>query len=206
MTNTYIPANQEAAEKVTSMLKKQRLFGDVDQFIQLYNEGIINVRKEEIKEIAKEISNSYLNVFIQRDKLYVKSSEETYVEKSLYVLNEWKIVAALKRIANDIVADGNPSDTKLIFFGDKTNSGYVYLEKEVDEFSELTREDLVRYDAAERLTTSSTVIPSNVFLRPLIKEHETFEDAGYIEAYDLINIDDSWLKDVSDTIDIVLEQ
>lgn len=201
MNEVYIPVNDESENKINALLQKQRIFGSVDQFIHLYNEGIINVNKEEVKEIAREIESSYQNIILQRNKLYVKSAEETYVERSMLFLSAWSTVAALKRIANEIVNDNDDFNTKLILLED--NPGYIYLEPELENsWDPVDVKALERYDAAERLTTSKTAIPSNIILSGMIKDYDKVDGAGYIEAEDLINLDDSFIKDIHETIKI----
>lgn len=204
MSNIYIPVNKEAEEKVKQLIEKQRLFGDVDQFIHLYNEAFINVNKKEIKDLANMIASSYSNVILQRNKLFVKSADETYVDKALFILESWKLILAMKRVAEDIIADDNPIETKLVFFSDKSKTGYVYLEGEPNEEGEITEDSFYKYEAAERLTTSETAIPSNIYLKPLIKLYDGIEDAYYIEAYQLINLDSSFIKEIDNIINNVV--
>lgn len=199
MNEVYIPVNEDSEDKINGLLKKQRLFGSVDQFIHLYNEGIINVNKNEIKEIAKEIEASYQNIILQRNKLYVKSAEETYVERAMLFLSAWTTVAALKRIATEMVEENSDFSTKLIF--QEGQPGYVYLEPEgLNDWEVAEVGDLERYDAAERLTTSKNAIPSNIILSGLIKDYGDTGTMGYISAEDLINIDDSFVKEIHEII------
>lgn len=200
MENIYIPVNQEAKNRVEHLINKQKIFGSIDQFILLFNEGFINVKKNEIKEIANEISNSYLNVVLQRDKLYVKSAQETYIDKALLVLNSWKIISALKRIATDLANDESSEETKMIFV--ENQPGYVFLEDDIDEDPDTgeVKVTLVKYEAAERLTTKNEDIASNVFLQPLLHDYEDAENAGYVLAKDLIHLDDSFLSDINNII------
>lgn len=206
MTNSYIPVNQEAENQVKELISKQRIFGDVDQFIHLYNEAFINVNKKEIKDLANLIANSYSNVILQRNKLFVKSADETYVDKALFILESWKLILAMKRVAEDIIADDNPVETKLVFFTDKSRTGYVYLEGELDEEGNITEESFDRYEAAERLTTSETAIPSNIYLKPFIKIYDEIEGAYYIEAYQLINLDTEFIKEINRIIDNAVQK
>lgn len=201
MNNTYIPVNEQAEREVRELIEKQRIFGDVDQFIHLYNEGFINVNKKEIKDLAAKIASSYSNVMLQRNKLFVKSADETYVNKALFVLESWKMILAIKRVAEDIIADDNPVETKLVFFADKSRAGYVFLEGDTDEEGNITDESFVRYEAAERLTTSETAIPSNIYLKPLIQVYEEVKDAYYIDAYQLVNLDTSFISEINSIVE-----
>lgn len=202
MTN-YIAINQEAEDKVQASLKKQRIFSDVDQFILLYNQGIINVNKDEIKDLADLIAESYSNVILQRRKFYVQSKEETYIKNALFVLENWAIVESLKRIAETLINEGFDTDTKLVFFEDKDKAGIVYLEGELNEDGSITENSFEKYEYAEKLNINANSLASNVFLQPLINDYdqEGLNNVAYINAFDLINLDDNFAIKINDLIE-----
>lgn len=197
--NFYIAVTPEAEQEVQAALANQPFISDRDHFIALYNQGVINVSNTSIDSIAKIIAASYSNVILQNKKFYVSSAQETYVQKALFVLESWQLVLTLKRIASDIVDDDLPVNTKLVFFDDKP--GQVYLEGEPNEDGEITPESFLKYDAAERFTTSKKTLPSNILLKNKIQIYDGLEGAVYIEAFDLINIDSTFIDEINESID-----
>ena len=131
MNNFYIAVDENAEDRVNTALKGQPFIANKDQFISLYNQGVINVSNPSITKIASIINEGYSNVILQNKKFYVSSAQETYIDKALFVLDNWKLILTLKRIANDIVNDDRPADTKLIFFESKP--GQVFLETDLEE-------------------------------------------------------------------------
>jgi len=199
MTNKrfYIPVNEEVEEEVNEALRGQTFIADRDSFIALYNQGVINTNNPTIEAIAKTIAASYTNVILQNKKFYVSSAQETYAEKAIFVLNTWKLVLTLKRIANDIINEGLPLDTKLVF--NLNHPGSVFLE-EFDPEAEETH--LVKYEAAERFTTKKDDIVRNILLRDKIQLIDENDDEKYfILAQDLIAIDSSFIDDINTAVD-----
>lgn len=194
----YILVNEQAGEQVKAAIEKQRIFGSVDQFILLYNEEVINTKKKEIKDIASLIEKSYSNVILQKNKFYVKSKEETYLDQEVFVLNAFKVVAALKRIAQNIIDDGYESDTKLILLDKKP--GVVLIES-LDE-DDNSPQGLEQYPAAEQIVKNNKEIASNPFLINLINDYgyEDDDKGAYFNVYDLVNIDTSFIENIHQII------
>lgn len=201
MNNFYIAVDENAEDRVNTALKGQPFIANKDQFISLYNQGVINVSNPSITKIASIINEGYSNVILQNKKFYVSSAQETYIDKALFVLANWKLILTLKRIANDIVNDDRPADTKLIFFESKP--GQVFLETDLEEDETRTIESFVKYDAAERFTSSKKAIFSNLLLKDKIQIYEELEDDNifYIEAYDLIEIDSTFIEEINNIVD-----
>lgn len=195
MAFNYIPVNEAAQERVENEIKKQGIFGNLDQFILLYNQGFINVSKKEIKELADLIAASYSNIVLQNRKFFVRSAQETYVDQAIFVLNHFSIILAMKRIANELVEDGHDVSEKMVFFS--SNPGFVFTEVHGED-GEVTYE---KYEAAERLTSSKNTIPSNVYLQPLMKDLAGTEDGYYIPLYELVNLDTSFIDLIHESIE-----
>lgn len=201
MEQTYIPASLEAQEQVNKLISKQRFITDLDQFILLYNEGVINVNNPEINDLAKLIAESYTNVTLQSRKLYVRSAKEAYVSKAIFVLESWKTALTLKRIAEDMIDDGLEVDTKLVFFMDKP--GQVFVEDLADD-GEI---NFKRYDSAEKFTNSKKAVVNNIIIKELISLYSAdSEEIYFIKAYDLINLDTDLVDKVNDAIESTLSK
>lgn len=134
MNNNYIKANNDFADKAAKKLQKQHLPVDLDTFINLFNQGLINTRNPSIKEIVDLITSGYMNVASQSNRIYVKSKTETIIEQSSFLLKQYRFVAILKRIANEMLSEDYPANTKLILKHD--NPGFLFLEPSVDDLSD----------------------------------------------------------------------
>lgn len=194
MNDEFIVSNQDIADKVESKLKKQGIFSNIDQFILLFNQKFINTSKPEIKELSKLIPQAYENIILKNNHFYVTTKTEGALKNSLYVLEQWKLVLALKRIASSIIDDNDSEDVKVIL--DNKNPGIIYVEKVVDDDVKLEK-----YDNAEKITGSKTAIPSNPFIQSLIHDYGDDENKAYFVARDLKSIDTSFIDEVNDTVE-----
>ena len=198
MNDEFVVSNQELVDEVQSKLKKQGIFSNIDQFILLFNQKFINTSKPEIKDLAKLIAQAYENVLFKNNHLYITSKTEGALKNSLYVLNEWKIVLALKRVASSLIEDGNEDNTKMIL--DDKNPGFIFIEHvENDDVT------LEKYNDAEKITTSKDTIPSNPFINSLIHDYGEDDHKGYFIAKDLVNIDTSFVDTVNKVVDDFLK-
>lgn len=137
----FIESNHAYAEKAKLKLRKQHLPADIETFINLFNQGLINTRNDSVKDIVKLITSGYGNVASQGNKIYVKSEDETVIEQTDFFLKQYKLVATLKRIAGEMLEADYSADTKLIIKAQ--NPGFIYLEPDVDDMFESDDEDAI---------------------------------------------------------------
>lgn len=164
MDNNYIKANNDFADKATKKLQKQHLPVDLDTFINLFNQGLINTRNPSIKEIVDLLTSGYMNVASQSNRIYVKSKTETIIEQSSFLLKQYRFVAILKRIANEMLSEDYPANTKLILKHD--NPGFLFLEPSVDDLS----------DNSDPEDNQNTDENHDGFMPPLPSLHDDNED------------------------------
>lgn len=193
----YIPASEEAKEIIDKELKKYKVFNSIDDFIHLYNERFINIKNDSVKELAQKIVELYINIFIQNEKFYVKSVDEALLDQTLFILDSWQIVLKLKRIAETLIDDDFPLDTRLYFL--EGDQGYVSLKNdEIDPENRSIETDFSRYMEAERFSRKNDVVYKNVLLRNLLKEDYDYPHSFYITAEELIEMNSNFLKEVNE--------
>lgn len=166
MDNNYIKANNDFADKATKKLQKQHLPVDLDTFINLFNQGLINTRNPSIKEIVDLLTSGYMNVASQSNRIYVKSKTETIIEQSSFLLKQYRFVAILKRIANEMLSEDYPANTKLILKHD--NPGFLFLEPSVDDLS----------DNSDPEDNQNTDENHDGFMPPLPSLHDDSDNEG----------------------------
>lgn len=193
----YIPVTQDAEILVNEELKETGLFSDLDQFINLYNSKIINVRADKIKEISELIDKSYLNIILQRNFFFVQSKEEVELKKTLFLLEAWELTSTLKRIANDLIDDDLPMETMIVFDDEKKGTVfYQTIDEDTGEYSEL-----VEYENAEKLKADNVILTSNPILQQIMKVDQENENIISFEVEDLLSLDDEFLSEVSKVVD-----
>lgn len=207
----YIEANADAIKKAQAKLKKEHLPGDIDTFINLVNNKIINSNNEDIKEIIRLMTEGYANIASRSNKIYVKSKAETLVEQSLLFLEHYKLATIFKRIAQELLDSEYPADTKLILSYD--HPGSIYLEPTVEGISDddlipdtdenglFKFKDLSLYDGAEKFTGSKNAVPSNLFLIRYLKDYRVNDKTSYIIASEIANLDVAPIEKLETFID-----
>lgn len=193
----YIPVTSEAQETVERELKKTGLFSDLDQFINLYNSKIINVRSEKIKELSELIDESYLNIVLQRNYFFVQSKEEVELKKTLFLLEAWELTSTLKRIANDLIDDDLSMDTMIVF--DDEKKGVVFYQIINEDTGDY--DEIVEYENAEKLKADKIILTSNPILQQIMNVDEDDENIISFELEDLLSLDDDFLSEISSVVD-----
>lgn len=193
----YIPVTAEAQETVERELKKTGLFSDLDQFINLYNSKIINVRSEKIKELSELIDESYLNIMLQRNYFFVQSKEEVELKKTLFLLEAWELTSTLKRIANDLINDDLSMDTMIVF--DDEKKGVVFYQTIDEDTGDY--DEAIEYENAEKLKADKIILTSNPILQQIMNVDEDDENIISFELEDLLSLDDDFLSEISSVVD-----
>lgn len=194
----FIPVNQEAQDRVNTLLAKQKIFQDVDQFILFYNQGVINVNNDSIKDLAEEIDKSYLNIFLQNRKFYIQSKTEVELKKIDFLLSGWDLVAVLKRIARNLEEDDYLPDTKIIFIEEKRDQ--VFLEGETDEEGNITLDSFEKYNDVERFNLTADKVAKNILLQGHLQNYPDFDNVSYVTIGALNSIDDSVIHNLHNVI------
>ena len=193
MENNFLTTDTERSEALERKLSQKPAYRNIDQFIMLFNSGIFDKKNEEIKQIVNEIDEIYSNIVLQKGFFIVKSKNEDILQKTLFLLQKYELVAALKRIANTMQNEDYSIDTKLIFLSTKPGTVHVLTDNN----------DLVEYQGAEKLFQASKDFASNPFLIDLIKDYddESGEDNAYLLMSDILNLDDSFIMQIGSILE-----
>lgn len=193
----YIAVNQEVAEEFENKLSRNILYRSTDNFIAIYNSNLINKSNSEIDKVAKEITEVYKNISLNNRKFIVKSKEEVVSDEFEVLFPHVSFVATLKRIASDILKDNYPEDTLIVFTEDNQNAVQVY---------DVTAEELVIYEGAERLRNVNESIASNPFIVNNVNLQPYGEDGEGIafKATEILELDTSFISDIGDLLESYL--
>lgn len=194
----YIPIDENIAQEFEAELAKSPFYRSTDNFIAIYNSGMVNRSNDEINDVAKKVTEVYKNVDLVNRQFIVKSYEETVAEEFEVLFPHISFVATLKRIAEDVIGDGFPEDTKLVFLESDANIVYV---------DDPTSEDEAKpYEGAERLRRANESIATNPFLHASIEMFPYGEDGIAMRAVDLMSMDVSFIGDIGELLSAYLEE
>lgn len=194
----YIAANQEVAEEFENKMSRNVLYRSTDNFIAIYNSNLINKSNSEIDKVAKQITEVYKNVTLNNRKFIVKSKEEVVSDEFEVLFPHVSFVATLKRIASDILKDNYPEDTMIVFTEENQNAVQIY---------DVTAEELVIYEGAERLRNVNESIASNPFIVNNVNLQPYGEDGEGIsfKAAEILELDTSFISDIGDLLESYLD-
>lgn len=187
----FMPFNKEVAEQFEEKMSKNLLYRSTDNFIAIYNNQLINRSNDEIDKVAKAIVEVYKNISLVNRQFIVKSPEEVIAEEFGVLFPHISFMATLKRIAEDILKDNYPQDTKIIFTEEDKNIVFVY---------DPSTEDTRPYEGAERLRNANESIATNPFLLNTIEIEGWGEDGIAINAIDLLDLDTSFIMDIGELL------
>lgn len=193
----FIPYNQEVAQKFEEEMSKNLLYRSTDNFIAIYNNQLINRNNDEIDKIAKTIVEVYKNVSLVNRQFIVKSKEEVIAEEFEVLFPHISFIATLKRIAQDILNDNYPEDTKMVFTESDKNVVLIF---------DPSVEELKPYEGAERLRNANESIATNPFLLNNIDLEEYGEDGIAFKIVDLLKLDTSFIEDVGQLLEAYINK
>jgi len=187
----FLPFNTELAEQFEEKMSRNMLYRSTDNFIAIYNNQLINRNNDEIDKVAKKIVEIYKNVSLVNRQFIVKSKEEVIAEEFEVLFPHISFIATLKRIAQDILGDNYPEDTKMVFTEKDKNTVLI--------FDPSTGEEKV-YEGAEKLRNANQSIATNPFLLNEVEIEEYGEDGIAFKAVDLLKLDTSFITDIGELL------
>jgi len=98
----FIPVSNEKAQDLESRLSQQ-IFRSVKDFVEFYNSGLISKKHEDVKEITREITETFKDVKEKNGRLVFISEEEVALEETLENLKIWESLIKAKREVKDAV-------------------------------------------------------------------------------------------------------
>lgn len=191
--NNLIPVNNESVYELENLIHENQ-FPNVEQFISMYNIGMLNPNFDKIKELANKISDTYKNIKLVNRKFIIKSASEVAFDNTILLLENWKIISTLKRVALQIIDENYPSDTKLIFLDDKP--GYLMLEFPKSD-GEL---ELKEYWLKDKLFSNQKDLIRNYFLKKSLYQYGDNPNDVYLNIESVLDVDDSFILDIEDLV------
>lgn len=201
MENKLMPVNEAKEQELKNKLAKNKLFGTPEQFIELYNSGVVNTNNDSVREMADEIVETYVNVSKNNKRILTRTLEEVAAENISEMIRGWEILSKIKRFSNYLVDETYPSDTKIIFLK-KKSPGTPMLENPIidPKTNEVTGIELVYHWASEKMAASLLEMQRNKIVAVYLKKYEGTEEGCYINIFDLVDLDNAFLLDIQEIL------
>lgn len=192
---TLIPIDNQAVTRTQEILKRTVMFTDIDQFITMYNMNLLSGSNSSVATAAQALIDNFTNLTRLNGKFILKSETETAIEDTIQLLNNWKTLIKLKRIANLMIEEEYDLDsTKIVFSDDNPGKPYVAI-LDIEG-----KETLEKYWASEKITNKTADFANNILLSPFIHSYNEDGTACYFLIEDIIDIDDSFILDIQQEI------
>ena len=192
---TLIPIDNQAVTRTQEILKRTVMFTDIDQFITMYNMNLLSGSNSSVATAAQALIDNFTNLTRLNGKFILKSETETAIEDTIQLLNNWKTLIKLKRIANLMIEEEYDLDsTKIVFSDDNPGKPYVAI-LDIEG-----KETLEKYWASEKITNKTADFANNILLSPFIHSYNEDGAACYFLIEDIIDIDDSFILDIQQEI------
>lgn len=183
----FISYDAQAANNLNEKLSRT-IFRNVEEFVKVYNSGLINKKYDQVVKIVNEITYVYKNVKEVNGHFVFTSEQEVQLEELAQVIAEWTILVKIKREVTQLIERGEITENDSIFFSDEA-SGYVLTQNEEG--------DLVK-------TGKDRVSPRTSTLTPLYDKYSTNKESSDVEAgvyafhaSDFTKLDDSFISKMS---------
>lgn len=140
--SNFMPQNQEKAQALEEKLSES-IFRSVKDFVQFYNSGLINKSFGDVKETAKEITETFKNVKEKSGQLVLISEEEVFIEEIIETLKPWEGIIKAKREVTTALKDNKINEDSILILNDKLSLDVISTDEEDNEtFSPISGERL----------------------------------------------------------------
>lgn len=109
----FIPVNEEKANGLREALAKT-LFRDPETFVHAYNSGFIAKGNPELKELTRQIVETFKDVCEKRGKLQFISEAEIAINEASDRLQVWATLVRVKRELGEMLREGVVKENSLI--------------------------------------------------------------------------------------------
>lgn len=182
-----IPVSEQAVQKLESYMQKNIMFNNVEQFIVMYNMGVLDPRNPTINRAVDEILSTFRNLIKLNGRLVVETPVESAIKNTISLMKDWEVVIKLKRLATLLVGENYPLDTKIVFTTQQNGKPMI---TKLDENGE---EHLENYWASEKVINKTSDFANNIYTMTRLKTYKDDEDSCYFLIEDLVDIDDSFV-------------
>lgn len=189
--SNFMPHNQEKAQKLEEKLSES-IFRSVKDFVQFYNSGLINKSFGEVKDTAREITETFKNVKEKSGKLVLISQEEVFIDEIIEKLKPWEGIVKAKRETIGAIQEKRINEETLLVLNEKYSLDFITN----DEEGNTVKESI----SGEKLFNKTDDISQ--FLAKSSYGDEYSEDyQGYVfSARDLATIDTSFVQTIKENI------
>lgn len=199
MSSNLVPVNKAKEQELKDKLSKFKVFGSPDQFIELYNSGVISASNDLVREFTDEILDTYINITKNRSRILTRTLEEVAAENISEMVRGWEILSKIKRFSNYMVDESYPADAKIVFLRDRMPGTPMIENPVVDpDTQEVIKVELVPHWASDKVAASLNEMLTNKIVAVYLKKYDGEEDGCYLNVFDLVDLDNSFLLDVQD--------
>lgn len=184
-----MPQNQEKAQALEAKLSES-IFRSVKDFVQFYNSGLINKSFGEVKQTAKEVTETFKNVKEKSGQLILISEEEVFIEEIIETLKPWEGIIKGKREIITALKEQKINEETVLVLNDRMSLEFLT----TDEEGEKTLSSL----SGERLFVKTDDI-SSLLEKSSYGQEFNEEYNGYVFlARDIANIDIEFVKNIKE--------
>lgn len=183
----FIPYSEEAEHRLDEQLKGT-LFGNIENFVNFYNSGMIAKRSDEILELTREVIDTYKNLEEKGGQIIFLSTSEVYLEESINALEAWVPVVKIIRELNNAKEEGKIQEDTVIAFAKEKKLGYALAVIQKEDGNVLKR------IGNEKTFTRAQQI-ADIFNHVSSTQQQ---DDGYyfFRASDFLHLDDSFITTI----------
>lgn len=190
-----LPVNQGVEQQLKAELQKNKMFGNVEQFITMFNEGILSSGNEIVDKYAEMIEQTYKNLSLlkkgSKSRFIIKSMAEVSAENSIFMLEGWKVLCTLKRMANIMFEEDFPENSKIIFHKSLQGVPQTLIEG-VDG-----QEDKIDLHwTSEKMFSKNEHLNHNFIIKSMIQPYILDEDSYTIDIAQLIDLKDDFVIEI----------
>lgn len=187
--SNFMPQNQEKAQALEEKLSES-IFRSVKDFVQFYNSGLINKSFGEVKQTAKEVTETFKNVKEKSGQLILISEEEVFIEEIIETLKPWEGIIKGKREIITALKEQKINEETVLVLNDRMSLEFLT----TDEEGEKTLSSL----SGERLFVKTDDI-SSLLEKSSYGQEFNEEYNGYVFlARDIANIDIEFVKNIKE--------
>lgn len=188
----FIPVDAEKAAALEEKLSQQ-IFRSVKDFVEFYNSGLISKKHEDVKEITREITETFKDVKEKNSRLVFISEQEVALEETLETLKLWESLVKAKREVSEAVAQNTvPSQGQLLL----DDTGLLNTIAEDEETGNITLTSV----SNEKVVSRKDDIPA---VARVIEPSTAFNEQlkGYmVPVQNILHLDDSFVLDIKELL------
>lgn len=138
----FLPISEAKAAEFRDRLSKT-MFRDPEFFVQVYNNGMINPKHDDVVGIVTEMSEIFRDIRKKGNQIHFIDVDEVLLEETLRALDVWGTFVKMKSALNHLVENDELGSDDDVFFVE-SDPGYAHVVDESGEIVKLATEKLFR--------------------------------------------------------------